>query len=105
MRTGALSYAGSEHSDWEVIRATVAKAPEAPAETRISWQNTGTGDTGTITDVSKVTREPGSNCRAFSSTIVSVDGVRLYSAEICKSVVETWEFAKIEPADSQTIVR
>ncbi|MDR3372301.1 MAG: RT0821/Lpp0805 family surface protein [Ancalomicrobiaceae bacterium] len=101
VQTGILSYAGSDHSDWDIIRAAVAKAPETPLEARIAWQNTSTGDTGTISDIAKATREPGSNCRAFSSTIVSVDGVRLYSAEICRSVMDTWEFAKIEPADSQ----
>ena len=105
VQTGVLSYAGSDRSDWDIIRAAVAKAPETPQEARIAWQNTSTGDTGTISDIAKVVREPGSNCRDFAATIVSVDGVRLYSAEICRSVMDTWEFAKIEPADSQKIAR
>ena len=100
-QSGSLSYAGSDHSDWDLVRSTVSASLSAPTTARIEWANRTTGSSGTITDLTSVGSAGKRDCRSFATTIVAVDGVRLYRAEICKSVMSTWEFTKIAAADAQ----
>jgi surface antigen len=98
--SGSLGYAGSEHTDWDLVLATVNTSLSAPPTARIEWSNKSTGDSGTITELTPIAAKKPRDCRAFSTTIASVDGVRLYHAEVCKSFMNTWEFAKLIAADS-----
>jgi len=97
--TAPLAAAG-DHGDWEVIRTTVAAALAQPATARLEWTNHASGNSGTITELAP-SAVKGHDCRSFASTIAAVDGVRLYHAEICRSVMNTWEFSKIAAADVQ----
>ncbi len=99
--SGVLAYGSGDPSDWDLIRSTVASSLSAPADARIEWRNPATGNSGTISGLAVAENANGLTCRGFSSTIAGIDGVRLYKAEICKSVMKTWEFARIEPADGK----
>lgn len=96
---GSLGYAGSDRTDWDMVLSTVNASLSSPPTARIEWSNKTTGDSGTITDLTPIAAKKPRDCRAFSTTIASVDGVRLYHAEICKSFMNTWEFAKLVAAD------
>ena len=95
----ALAFGGTERTDWDAIRTTVTKAPVADREARIPWHNPATGNSGTITNLTALDRR-GQSCRGFASTVSAGDGVRLFRAELCKSVMDTWEFAKVESAEA-----
>jgi hypothetical protein len=95
----ALGYGAGDQSDWELIRKTVAASLSSPVTARIEWANQSTGDTGTISELT-VAGAAGRDCRSFASTIAAVNGVRLYHAEICRGVMNTWEFSKIAAADA-----
>ncbi len=96
-----LDYDSSDHSDWDLIRSTVASSLASPSTAHIEWTNPATGNSGTVSDLAPSGTAKGRDCRSFASTIAAVDGVRLYHAEICKSVMNTWEFSKIAAADVQ----
>lgn len=98
--SGSLAYAGSDHTDWDLVLATVDASLASPPGARIEWTNKTTGDSGTITDLAAIPARKPRDCRAFSTTIASLDGVHLYHAEICKSFMNTWEFAKLVAADA-----
>lgn len=89
-------------SDWEAVKRSVAKAPaDRPAkapEAKIAWSNAETGNSGTISDVIASNRA-GSACKGFNTTVSSMDGVRLYRGEVCRTG-RTWELVTVEPADS-----
>lgn len=96
---GSLGYAGSDRTDWDMVLSTINSSLSSPPTARIEWSNKTTGDSGTITDLAPIAAKKPRDCRSFSTTIASVDGVRLYHAEICKSFMNTWEFAKLIAAD------
>lgn len=89
-------------SDWEAVKRSVAKAPaDRPAksvEAKIAWSNAETGNSGTISDVIASNRA-GSACKGFNTTVSSMDGVRLYRGEVCRTG-RNWELVTVEPADS-----
>jgi len=99
--SGSLGLAGSDPGDWDSIRSTVSTSLSSPPTAHIQWTNATTGNSGTISDLTSAGTPKGRDCRSFASTITAVDGVRLYHAEICKSVMNTWEFSKITAADVQ----
>jgi hypothetical protein len=98
---GSLGYAGSDRSDWDLIRSTVSASLSSPSTAHVEWANRATGNSGTISELASSGTPKGRDCHSFASTIATVDGVRLYHAEICKSVMNTWEFSKIAAADVQ----
>lgn len=97
--SASLGYAGSDRTDWDMVLSTINSSLSSPPTARIEWSNKTTGDSGTITDLTPLAAKKPRDCRSFSTTIASVDGVRLYHAEICKSFMNTWEFAKLVAAD------
>lgn len=97
---GSLGYAGSDRTDWDMVLSTVNSSLSSPPTAKIEWSNKTTGDSGTITDLTPLLAKKPKDCRSFSTTIASVDGVRLYHAEICKSFMNTWEFSKLVAADA-----
>jgi len=99
-KTASLSYGATDHSDWDLIRDTVISSLAMPATAHIAWVNKSTGDTGTITDLAVSSAAKGRECRSFASTIAAVDGVHLYHAEICKGLMNAWEFSRIAAADA-----
>lgn len=89
-------------SDWEAVKRSVARAPaDRPAkapEAKIAWSNAETGNSGTISDVIASNRA-GNACKGFNTTVSSMDGVRLYRGEVCRTG-RSWELVTVEPADS-----
>lgn len=92
-------------SDWEAVKRSVAKAPtDRPtksAEAKIAWSNAETGNSGTISDVIASNRA-GNACKGFNTTVSSMDGVRLYRGEVCRTG-RSWELVTVEPADSSRL--
>jgi hypothetical protein len=99
-QSASLAYGATDHSDWDLIRRTVVASLSMPPTAHVEWSNHTTGDSGTISDLTVASAAKGRECRAFASTIAAVDGVHLYRAEICKGIMNTWEFAKIAAADA-----
>lgn len=95
---------GEAPSDWEAVKRSVAKAAVTRKPARIAWSNAETGNSGTISDVIASARQ-GQNCRNFNTTVASIDGVRLYRAEVCKDAGERWDYVTLEPADRKAAGR
>ena len=90
--------APSPDSDSDVIRNTVATAlPEIPV---ISWKNPSSGNSGTITKVAPIKAVNGAPCRTFESTLVTIEGVRLYRGQACQGYAGPWDLVRFEPADA-----
>jgi hypothetical protein len=88
-------------SDWDTVRRTVAKAAaKAPTE-RIVWTNDETGNSGTISDLIVSKSRTGSACKGFSTTLASIDGVRLYHGQVCDEGRGDWTYTSVEPADGK----
>jgi hypothetical protein len=88
--------------DWETVRSTViAAVPNARSTARsgpLAWENKQTGNSGRISDVIASVAGDGTPCRGFSTTVSSIDGVRLYRGEVCQQR-GNWELVTVEPAD------
>jgi hypothetical protein len=95
--SGSLGFAASDRGDWDMIRSTVITSLASPPTAHIEWSNPTTGDSGTISDLATLPKPR--DCRSFSTTIAGVDGVRLYHAEICRGIMNTWEFSMVAAAD------
>jgi hypothetical protein len=85
-------------SDWEAVRKVVSRAAVADRKAHVGWQNSDTGNSGTISDVIASSNE-GRACRHFSTTVSAVDGVRAYKAEVCRERAGVWEYTSVEPVD------
>lgn len=99
--------------DWEAVRRTVVAAPSpakpaarpaakasakpAPPAPTIAWENADSGNSGTITDLIASTSR-GRACRAFATTLASLDGVRAYRGEVCQKGGH-WEYTQLQPLD------
>jgi hypothetical protein len=86
-------------SDWEAVKASIARARPDRKPTRIEWANGETGNSGTISEVIAAAPRAGSPCRNFATTVASVDGVRMYRGEACRAGADGWEITTVEPAD------
>ncbi|MEJ1157878.1 RT0821/Lpp0805 family surface protein [Prosthecomicrobium sp. N25] len=87
-------------SDWATVGKTLARA--APVrETRVEWSNRETGNSGTISDVIAAAPRAGTPCRSFATTFASLDGVRLYHGEACRSGPDAWEVVTVRPAEAK----
>ena len=103
-RVDRLTFGDTDRGDWEAIRATVTAVPAQSADRPIPWQNPASGNSGTITQLTIVEHGRGQSCRSFASTVSALDGVKLYRAELCRSVMDTWEFAKVESAEPNPVI-
>lgn len=104
--------------DWEAVRRRIVAAQPTPkppaavavaagkrgqkpadagAEKGLAWENADSGNSGTITELI-ASSSAGRACRNFATTLASVDGVRAYRGELCRSGA-TWEYTKLEPVD------
>jgi len=81
-------------SDWDAIRQTI---PSAIAKNGSSaWSNATTGSTGTVT-----LSEPGRDgCRAFSTTVSDVRGIRHYRGDACKNAAGLWSIGDLTADDA-----
>jgi surface antigen len=105
VETGSIAAAPSvaaiqpqKTSDWEAVRKVAAKAAAAEKPARVGWQNTDTGNSGTISEMI-ASSNAGRACRNFSTTVSAVDGVRAYKAELCRERTGGWEYTSVEPVD------
>jgi hypothetical protein len=93
---GVAALTPDKASDWDAVKRTMARSAAPGPKERVGWANTDTGNTGTISDVIASSAD-GRNCRNFSTTLSSVDGVRLYKAELCRERAGGWEYTRVEP--------
>lgn len=97
--------------DWEAVRRKIVATPPVQAKARpkpgdkpappgrtLAWENSDSGNSGTITDLIASTSAAGRSCRNFATTLASVDGVRAYRGELCRNGV-AWEYTRLEPVD------
>lgn len=84
-------------SDGDVIRRTVPVAPlgEAP----MSWKNEATGNSGTLAKIVQTKAMNGAPCRDFETTLVTVQGVRLYRGRACLGYSGPWDLVTFDPVD------
>ena len=94
----ATAPAAARTDDWEAVRRKiVAAAPAKPADKPLAWENADSGNSGTITQLI-ASSSAGRPCRNFAATLASVDGVRAYRGELCRSG-GGWEYTRLEPLD------
>lgn len=94
-------------SDSDVIRSTVAAAPSAVAApiagklegSPLAWKNEASGNSGTISKIVPVKAVNGAPCRDFETTLVTIDGVRLYRGRACQGYAGPWDLVRFEPSD------
>ncbi|MCP4381136.1 MAG: hypothetical protein GY798_06915 [Hyphomicrobiales bacterium] len=90
-------------SDWEVVRQTIASAGRATAETgTLPWQNPRTGSYGTL-QAKTVEPRQGGVCRAFTTTVSDIRGIRSYRGEACQREADTWQITAIVAEDSRLL--
>lgn len=105
--------------DWEAVRRRIVAAPPQakPAEKAsdkvagkaaatgkgLAWENADSGNSGTITEII-ASSSAGRACRNFATTLASVDGVRAYRGELCRSGAN-WEYTRLEPVDRAAEIR
>jgi surface antigen len=91
---------GVDPSDWEVVRQTVAGiAPASGSGGPLVWQNPRTGSSGTL-DAKAAEPGDGGICRAFSTTVNDLRGIRRYRGEACRPQGGSWQLTGIIPDDS-----
>jgi len=86
-------------SDGDVIRSTVAGAPGAE-NAALPWKNTASGNSGTISKIAVTKAVNGAPCRDFETTLVTIDGVRLYRGRACQGYSGPWDLVRFEPTDA-----
>ncbi len=84
-------------SDGDVIRRTVPVAPLGDAPT--GWKNEATGNTGTLAKIVQTKAINGAPCRDFETTLVTVQGVRLYRGRACLGYSGPWDLVTFDPVD------
>jgi surface antigen len=85
-------------SDGDVIRSTIATAkPDAAA---LAWKNEASGNSGTISKVNPARAANGAPCRDFETTLVTIDGVRLYRGRACQGYTGPWDLLQFAPVDA-----
>jgi hypothetical protein len=100
LTTGAIGsgYArpDSRASDEAAINATItAWMPGVTPPDTVPWVNSNTGSTGAIVKVSDST-ESGRQCRVFTVSRESFDGVGLYRGKACSTNYSTWKVEALE---------
>lgn len=100
LTTGAIGDAAarpdSRASDEAAIGAAVAAwMPGVMPPDTVPWVNSNTGSTGAIVKLSD-TREPGRQCRAFTATRESFDGVGRYRGRACSENGGPWKVETLE---------
>lgn len=97
----ATAPAAAPTDDWEAVRRKIVAAQPAPAAKSagkpLAWENADSGNSGTITQLI-ASSSAGRPCRNFAATLASVDGVRAYRGELCRSGGD-WEYTRLEPLD------
>jgi surface antigen len=86
-------------SDSDVIRSTVAGA-QSPESVALPWKNTASGNSGTISKIAPAKATNGAPCRDFETTLVTIDGVRLYRGRACQGYTGPWDLVRFEPTDA-----
>ncbi|RWA74976.1 MAG: hypothetical protein EOQ28_10240 [Mesorhizobium sp.] len=61
----------------------------------VPWANAGTGSRGAITELMEL-KDGGLNCRRFSATRESFDGVALYKGELCMAGAGGWHMQEFK---------
>ena len=83
-------------SDGEVIRrAVVSATPSAAA--RIEWTNPASGNSGTISELVEAKARNGAPCRAFATTLTTIEGVALYRGRTCQGYAGPWDLVEFGP--------
>ena len=97
VREAAAQPAAVAPSDWEAVRqrtdqTLLAAAPNAV----LDWENPATGNGGTITPAAPAE----GSCRAFTTTLSDLRGVRRYRVEACERPGGRWELTRVTPDDA-----
>lgn len=95
-------------SDSDVIRNTVARAPTSEgltlpwksANQPVTWKNEASGNSGTISKIAPLKAVNGAPCRDFETTLVTIDGIRLYRGRACQGYNGPWDLVRFEPTDA-----
>ncbi|RWM39633.1 RT0821/Lpp0805 family surface protein [Mesorhizobium sp.] len=61
----------------------------------VPWANAGTGSRGAITELMEL-KDGGLNCRSFTATRESFDGVALYKGELCMAGAGGWRMQEFK---------
>ncbi|MDG4880539.1 RT0821/Lpp0805 family surface protein [Mesorhizobium sp. WSM4884] len=61
----------------------------------VPWANAGTGSRGAITELVEL-KDGGLNCRRFTATRESFDGVALYKGELCMAGAGGWRMQEFK---------
>lgn len=85
-------------SDWDKVRAVMATAlVSRPEGQPVPWQNDVTGTIGTIVPMQIQTKQNGTVCRTFSTTLNGIGGVLQYRGDACQSKDGNIELIDLAP--------
>lgn len=84
-------------TDGDVIRRVLPVAPLGDAPT--AWRNEATGNSGTLAKIVQTKAVNGAPCRDFETTLVTVQGVRLYRGRACLGYTGPWDLVTFDPVD------
>lgn len=87
----------SPESDADVIRRTVAAARLDGQP--VAWKNDASGNSGTLARIVATKAVNGAPCRDFETTLVTLDGVRLYRGRACMGYAGPWDLLGFDPVD------
>jgi surface antigen len=92
--------AADPESDGEVIRRAVETASPI-ATARIEWTNPASGNSGTISELVEGKARNGAPCRAFATTLTTIEGVALYRGRACQGYTGPWDLVEFGPATAK----
>lgn len=90
---------GVAQTDAEIIKTTVAKAPDRDGAKALAWANPKTGSSGTIVAIDRFMGQHGQACRGFKTSVDTFMGIAFYNGEACQISPGEWVLSWFKPSE------